>query len=768
MVVMRAWLAGVALGSAVVSARAGDVANPADAHRAAYEAAAASAGRDAEAQVRLALWCEARGMAAERTKHLTRAVLIDPENAKARGLLGQVKLDGRWLRTSDVARAVEESPERLALQREYLERRSRARDSADDQYQLALWCEEKGLKEPMVAHLHRTLQLDPGREGAWRRLGFKKVGGRWVKPEVEAATKADREAQAKADRAWKPRLEKLRDQVAGRDEAKRSEAQATLAAIDDPRAVPMIAQVFIRGGDLNRQRAAIAILSRMEGPEASLALASLAVYSPHDAIRSDAVGLLNRRDPREFAGWLATLIRGEIKYKVKPVEGPGSQGERVLEGEDPNIRRLYRPLASPAIQPGDHVSTDANGDVVVDRPVPGMYVGPMYSRTREAARAMGLPYVELYNYDRVDPVTGLPMVGPTLKGFVPSPGSLYVTSLSNPRPGAAAAALQQGGVPAGLSRTVVDRIAESNALSWNLFRMASANDDPFNYDPSMPGYTQRPIMQQTVQYSLAAMTAEAQASAVTARNQLEADVAALEAHNAPIRETNERATAVLKKVSGEDRGSDRAKWMDWVIDLHGYGQPLRGQTAPPSQVVVDVPIAYEPQTLPVPSAVQVGFRVGPSCFAGGTKVRTLNGDRPIESIRPGDQVLSQDTATGRLSYQPVVEVMHNPPNWTYQIDLGAETVHPTGIHRFWKAGEGWVMARDIRKGDRLRTVGGVVEVVSAEKEVVQPVFNLLLSGGDNYCVGSLGVIAHDNGLVEPVATPFDGVPVLAEASASRP
>src|SRR4051794_34781639 len=55
--------------------------------RAAYEVANASVGRDAAAHVGLALWCEARGLKAEGRKHLALAVLIDPKNAVARGLL---------------------------------------------------------------------------------------------------------------------------------------------------------------------------------------------------------------------------------------------------------------------------------------------------------------------------------------------------------------------------------------------------------------------------------------------------------------------------------------------------------------------------------------------------------------------------------------------------------------------------------------------------------------------------------------------------------
>src|SRR4051794_25671314 len=78
---------------------------PTAADRAAYEAAKAQAGRDPAAHVKLALWCEAHGMSAERLKHLGVAVITDPKNAAARGLLGLVSYGGKWRRPDAVAEA---------------------------------------------------------------------------------------------------------------------------------------------------------------------------------------------------------------------------------------------------------------------------------------------------------------------------------------------------------------------------------------------------------------------------------------------------------------------------------------------------------------------------------------------------------------------------------------------------------------------------------------------------------------------------------------
>src|SRR3954449_5931865 len=107
----------------------------------AYEAAKQQAERTADAQVKLALWCEAHGLSAERLKHLTLATLLDPSHAAARGLLGLVSYGGKWQHPDEAGRQVAEEPARKAALREYLELRSKTPDRADDQWRLSLWCD---------------------------------------------------------------------------------------------------------------------------------------------------------------------------------------------------------------------------------------------------------------------------------------------------------------------------------------------------------------------------------------------------------------------------------------------------------------------------------------------------------------------------------------------------------------------------------------------------------------------------------------------------
>jgi hypothetical protein len=173
--------------------------------------------------------------------------------------------------------------------------------------------------------------------------------------------------------------------------------------------------------------------------------------------------------------------------------------------------------------------------------------------------------------------------------------------------------------------------------------------------------------------------------------------------------------------------------------------------------VQDVPPLYQP----------IFNRVGHSCFGAGTPVRTIGGPRPIEDLEVGDIVLTQDTRTGALSFEPVLAVFHNPPAATLRIDLGGDTVVATAIHRFWRAGQGWVMARELRPGDAIRTLAGSARVVAVTEEAVQPVFNLEVSEGHAFFVGDRAALVHDNSPVRPQLHPFDAPPGLATTPVER-
>jgi hypothetical protein len=674
---------------------------------AAYEAARTKAGRDPEAQVKLALWCEAHGLDAERIKHLTLATLIDPANAGARAMLGLVQYQGKWARPDEISRSVQDDPARRALLREYMERRVKAAETADDQWKLALWCDQAGLADQAAVHFLRVVKLDPRREAAWRRLGYKRTGGRWVKPEVLTAEKAELEAQARADKLWKPRLDHWRDGLKQRDKAGRAFAESALGQITDPRAVPMVWMTFARG-DASSQGRAVTILSQIDAPGASRALAMLALFSPVAEVRQAAKEILRRRDPREFAGLVVGMFRQPVKFRSRPIDRLGAQGELLVEGKEADLRRLYTPSQAPTLQPGDQLGTDAQGMLWANRVFGSYWVPAGYG-------------------DRVDWA------------------SLYPAADA----GRVSQVLQQAGLPAAKSQQVGQAVAHNTQAAISALPTGGMPMEFYRYIVEGMLLPVGPMMQ------------DARASTAAAERQLAADVQALEAYNAPIELLNGRARELLTDVSGQDHGADRQAWERWYVDLLGYayGSPTTPSRTERPTVVEQVPLDHEAQAPPkiaYQGPSNVSF-IRYSCFGAGTPVTTLQGRRPIEDLRAGDVVLARDTATGVLAYRPHSAVFHNPPDSTYRIDTGGEPIVATGIHRFWKAGEGWIMARDLRAGDRLRTIGGVARVRSVAAGKVQPVFNLQVSGGDNFFVGTDGVLAHDNSLVTPAGKPFDRV-----------
>src|SRR4051812_40003574 len=71
------------------------------------------------------------------------------------------------------------------------------------------------------------------------------------------------------------------------------------------------------------------------------------------------------------------------------------------------------------------------------------------------------------------------------------------------------------------------------------------------------------------------------------------------------------------------------------------------------------------------------------------------------------------------------------------------------------ASKGWVMARDLKVGDTLRTLDGPAQVESVEPGTVQPVFNLDVAEDADFFAGTSGALVHDNTLPETRLAPFD-------------
>ncbi len=63
---------------------------------------------------------------------------------------------------------------------EYETRREKARDVANDQFELAAWCDERGLRAERLKHLKRAIKLDPDHKPSRLALGYVRLGALWV------------------------------------------------------------------------------------------------------------------------------------------------------------------------------------------------------------------------------------------------------------------------------------------------------------------------------------------------------------------------------------------------------------------------------------------------------------------------------------------------------------------------------------------------------------------------------------------------------------
>ena len=141
---------------------------------------------------------------------------------------------------------------------------------------------------------------------------------------------------------------------------------------------------------------------------------------------------------------------------------------------------------------------------------------------------------------------------------------------------------------------------------------------------------------------------------LAAQVQMAADIGAIKRANDQAHDDNASIVPVLESAAGAPAslGDDEDAWRGWWFDTLGYSF----QASPKPTFTQDVAAQYLPYSVR-------------TCFAAGTPVHTLDGARPIEAIQVGDQVISQDAATGALSFQPVVFVHRNPPAKTLRLTL---------------------------------------------------------------------------------------------------
>jgi len=142
------------------------------------------------------------------------------------------------------------------------------------------------------------------------------------------------------------------------------------------------------------------------------------------------------------------------------------------------------------------------------------------------------------------------------------------------------------------------------------------------------------------------------------------------------------------------------------------------------------------------------------CFTAGTRVITAEGEKPIEEIAVGDQVLAKDDVTGEMGYKEVEWLYQRNVVETYNITVGGEVITTTDEHPFWIVGKGWVKSKKLAVGDVLTTSDGkelAIEEIEVKKEH-NTVYNFKVKDFHTYFVSNLGIWTHNRCDLTPEGT----------------
>lgn len=233
--------------------------------------------------------------------------------------------------------------------------RARFGPTAEEQYQLALWCKENRLSREYRETLQRVIELDPNHVQARKRLGFAKVRGEWLDEEarhramglveyrgrwVLPQEKADLEAAAVDEAAVKEFYKAVRTwQNALRDDDRRAAAaREELRALEDPRAVPALLKVLGEDGNDAERGLLVEVLQDIRSTGSTEALLRVALEDPQRRNRLAAADALLPRKTPAMLRYVASRLGDEENDFVRTagelleVIGDGTIVPALIEG----------------------------------------------------------------------------------------------------------------------------------------------------------------------------------------------------------------------------------------------------------------------------------------------------------------------------------------------------------------------------------------------------------------------------------------------------
>jgi hypothetical protein len=135
------------------------------------------------------------------------------------------------------------------------------------------------------------------------------------------------------------------------------------------------------------------------------------------------------------------------------------------------------------------------------------------------------------------------------------------------------------------------------------------------------------------------------------------------------------------------------------------------------------------------------------CFIAGTLIAAEIGYVPIEEIKIGDFVYSEDPETGEKGLKQVVNTFVRKSDELIRIRVDGKEIVTTPEHPFWIPEKGWTRAGDLSVGDELLLKSDeIVTVEFVQHEILESpvkVYNFEVEDFHTYFVGNSGVLVHN-------------------------
>jgi len=268
--------------------------------------------READQLIREALNREIYGMHGQRQQLLARALELVPNHAAPLWHTGHVRVGNQWFKV-DEFRETQGQKRRREL---YERQRAKTPETADGQLTLANWCADHKMRPQEVAHLYRVIQIAPNHPGARTRLGFQRVGARWVKRQDIWQGARDAKSVAQAVKKWQPTFEKICKGLRQDNPRQRAAAEERLLSVLTDDAIPALEAILATRSEPCAM-VAVKAMGTMTGHEAAGALVRQAVFSFWSSVRGEAARQLSLRPRDHYVPVLLDELSTPVESRIQ-------------------------------------------------------------------------------------------------------------------------------------------------------------------------------------------------------------------------------------------------------------------------------------------------------------------------------------------------------------------------------------------------------------------------------------------------------------------